>query len=73
MSKKGYFDHELPSLLNSLQDVDRERVELVRKVLERCVAGDKEMLAMVIKCGEEVKEAVCKISVERDQEIVVER
>ena len=73
IEQKGYFDHELPSLLNSLQDVDRERVELVRKVLERCVAGDKDMLAMVIKCGEEVKEAVGKISVETDQEIVVER
>ena len=73
VEQKEYFEHELPSLVNSLQDVDREKVELVRRVVKRCLAGEMEMLAMVIKCSKEVEKAVGIISVEIDQEIVVER
>ena len=60
-------------LMNSLQEVDRERVEFVRKVSEKCLAGEREIVNIVNKCGEDVEEALANISVEKDQDIVVQR
>ena len=71
--QREYFDSTLPEVMNSLQEVDRERVEFVRKVLDKCLAGEREMVNIVNKCREGVEEAIAKISVEKDQDIVVQR
>eukprot|EP00092_Neocalanus_flemingeri_P031176 GFUD01033867.1.p1 GENE.GFUD01033867.1~~GFUD01033867.1.p1 ORF type:complete len:570 (+),score=214.86 GFUD01033867.1:46-1755(+) len=73
VEQREYFDYRLPEMVNRLQDVDRERIEFVRRVLERSVAGEKEMATMVNKCREGVEEAVASISVEKDQQILKER
>ena len=59
--------------MNSLQEVDRERVEFVRKVLDKCLAREREMVNIVNKCREGEEEAIANISVEKDHEIVVQR
>ena len=71
--QREYFDVSLPGLLSSLQDVDCKRIELVRIVLESVVAAERKMVTIVDKCREGVEEAIGSISVERDQEVVVER
>ena len=48
--QREYFDSHLPEVMNSLQEVDRERVEFVRKVLEKCLAGEREIVNIVNKC-----------------------
>ena len=73
VEQREYFDCLLPGVLNSLQDLDKERVEFVRRVLERCLAGEREMVDMVNKCRDGVENAIASIDVERDQDIVVER
>ena len=71
--QREFFDYHLPEVMNSLQEVDRERVEFVRKVSEKCLAGEREIVNIVNKCGEDVEEALANISVEKDQDIVVQR
>jgi hypothetical protein len=71
--QREYFDCLLPGVLISLQEVDIERVEYVRRVLEICMTKEREMVEMVNKCREGIDEAIASIDVERDQDIVVER
>ena len=71
--QKEYFDTYLPEVMNRLQEVDRERVELVRKVLNKCLTGEREMVNIINKCREGVEEAIYNISVDKDQEMVMQR
>ena len=71
--QREYFDSHLPEVMNSLQEVDRERVEFVKGVLEKCMVGESEMVNIINKCREGVEEAIACISVEKDQEMVVQR
>ena len=71
--QREYFDCLLPGVLISLQEVDKERGEYVRRVLEMCMVREREMVEMVNKCREGMDEAIASIDVERDQVIVVER
>jgi light-regulated signal transduction histidine kinase (bacteriophytochrome) len=71
--QREYFDSTLPEVMNSLQEVDRERVDFVRKVLHKCLAGEREMVNIINKCREGIEEAIATISFEKDQEIVVQR
>ena len=73
VEQREYYDCHLPGVLSNLQEFDRERMEFVRRVLERCLAGEREMVNIVNKCKEGVEEAIANISVEKDQQIVVER
>ena len=71
--QRVYFDCLLPGVLISLQEVDKERVEYVRRMLEMCMVSEREMVEMVNKCREGMDEAIASIDVEKDQDIVVER
>ena len=71
--KLKYFDSTLPEVINRLQEVERERVEFVRKVLEKCLAGEREIVNIVNKCREDVEEARANLSVEKDHVTVVQR
>ena len=68
-----YFDCLRPGVLISLQEVDKDRVDYVRRMLEMCMVSEREMVEMVNKCREGMYEAIASIDVERDQDIVVER
>ena len=71
--QREYFDTYLPEVMNRLQEVDRERVEFVRKMLENCLVGEMEMVNIINKCREGVEQAIACISVEKDQEMLVQR
>ena len=71
--QREYFNCLLPGVLISLQKVDKESVEYVRRVLEMSMARERDMVEMVKKCREGMDEAIASIDVERDQDIVVER
>ena len=71
--QREHFDCLLPGVLISLQVVDKERVEYVRRMLEMCMVSEREMVEMVNKCREGMDEAIANIDVEKDQDIVVER
>jgi hypothetical protein len=73
LEQREYFDSHLPELMNSLQEVDRVRVEFVKGVLEKCMVGESEMVNIINKWREGVEEAIAGISVEKDQEMVVQR
>ena len=68
-----YFDSHLPGVMNTLQEVHRDRKEFVTKVFENLLSGEREMVKIENKCREVIEESIASISVERDQDVVVQR
>ena len=68
-----YFDSHLLELMNTLQEIDRARVESVIEIFKKLVKGEWEMVNIENKCRESIDESIAKISVEEDQNSVVER
>ena len=71
--QREYFDSHLPGVMNTLQEVDRDRKEFVTKVFENLLSGEREMVKIENKCREVIEESIASISVERDQDVVVQR
>ena len=71
--QREYFECILPRVVNRLQELDRERMEFSRRVLERQMKEEMDMVEMINKCREGVEEAIASIDVDRDQNTVVER
>ena len=71
--QREYSECILPRAVSRLQGLDRERMEFSRRVLERQMRGERDMVEMVNKCREGLDEAIASISVDRDQDTVVER
>ena len=72
ITQREYFKSNLPGLVNSLQDLDRERIQFVRRVMERGLAAEREAVTISNKCREGMEDAIKGISEEKDQEIVME-
>ena len=73
IDQREYFADNLPRVLNSLQDLDRERIQFVREVMERALHAEREAVKITNKCREGMEEAINSISEETDQEEVIER
>ena len=71
--QQKYFGDDLPKVLSSLQDMDRERIQFVREVMGRVLAAEREAVNISDKCREGMEEAIKSISEYTDQEEVIER
>ena len=71
--QREYFADNLPRVLTSLQDLDRERIQFVREVMERALHAEREAVKISNKCREGMEEAINSICEETDQEEVIER
>ena len=71
--QRNYFGTELVDILNSLQDIDKERIQFVRGVLEKALAVENDAVKISDKCRESMGEAIKNISDEKDQVETMER
>ena len=71
--QQRYFGDELPKVLCSLQDIDRERIQFVKEVMGRVLAAEREAVNISNKCRDSIEEAIYSISEDADQDEVIER
>ena len=67
--QREYFDSQLPGVINTLQEVDRNRKKFVIKALENLLSREREMVKIENKCREVIDESIASICVEKDQEV----
>ena len=71
--KTNFFYRVLvPDLLDTLEGVERARLELVRRVLGRCVETERDVTVIVTKCHADMGAAVASMDVESDINLIVD-
>ena len=71
--QKKYFGTNLVNILNSLQDIDKERIQFVKAAMKKALAAEKDAVNISNKCRESIDEAFDNICEEKDQDGVTEK
>ena len=67
------FGANLVNILNSLQDIDKERIQFVKAAMKKALAAEKDAVNISNKCRGSIDEAFDNICEEKDQDGVTER
>ena len=71
--QKKYFGTNLVNILNSLQEIDKERLQFVKAAMKKALVAEKDAVKISNKCRESIDEAFDNICEENDQNRVTER
>ena len=70
--QEKYFGTNLVNILNSLQDIDKERIQFVRAAMKKALDAEKDAVKISNKCRDSIEEAFDNICEEKDQDWVTE-
>ena len=68
-----YYYKELPAVLNSLQNIEIDRIDYFKYVMDQCVAAEKQVAPIIDKCREDMENAIQKIDPVADSDLLIDR
>ena len=66
-----YYNKELPSVLNSLQNIEIGRIDYFKHVMDQCVAAEAQVSPIVDKCREDTKNIIKTIEPVADSHLLI--
>jgi len=71
-SQTHYYHENLPSVINSLESDEKNRIKYLKDMFGRCLAAEVDAAHIMDKCRETIKAAVDNIHANEDCKIVIE-
>lgn len=68
-----YYSRQLPGVLDSLQQIEIERGNYLKQVLDQCVSAEQAVSPILSRCHQEIKDIISRISPETDSELLTDR
>ena len=68
-----YYYKDLPGVLNSLQNIEIDRIDYFKYVMDQSVAAEKQVAPIIAKCNDDKKCIIQSINPEADSYILIER
>lgn len=71
--RTSYYYEKLPTVINKLQDLEKNRIELIRTGILDCISKEREVMPIVNKCQGSIQSAMEEINPDKDTDIVIEK
>jgi hypothetical protein len=56
--QEKYYYKDLPGVINSLQNIEIDRIEYVKHVMKKCVTAEKQIAPTIDKCREDMENLI---------------
>jgi len=71
--RQRYYYELLPGVLDELQALEQRRIELIRHGILSCIAKEREVMPIIVKCHDSINAAMDAIVPGKDTSIVIEK
>jgi len=71
--RTSYYYEKLPTVINKLQDLEKNRIELIRTGILDCISKEREVMPIVNKCQGSIQSAMEEINPDKDTDFVIEK
>ena len=68
-----YYYKDLPGVINSLQNIEIDRIEYFKYAMDQCVAAEKQVAPIIDKCREDMENAIQMIDPVADSDLLIDR
>ena len=68
-----YYHEDLPAVINTLQNIEIDRIDFVKYAMDQCVAAEKQVAHIIEKCREDMEHAIHMIDPVADSELLIDR
>ena len=68
-----YYYKDLPGVINSLQNIEIDRIEYFKHAMDQCVAAEKQVAPIIDKCREDMENLILTIDPVADSCIIITR
>ena len=68
-----YYYKDLPGVINSLQNIEIDRIEYFKHAMDQCVAAEKQVAPIIDKCREDMENAIQMIDPVADSDLLIHR
>ena len=68
-----YYYKDLPGVINSLQNIEINRIDFVKNALDQCVTAEKQVAYIIDKCMEDMENAIQMIDPVADSDLLIDR
>ena len=68
-----YYYKDLPGVINSLQNIEIDRIEYFKYAMDQCVAAEKQVAPIIDKCREDMENAIQMIDPVADSNLLIDR
>ena len=68
-----YYYEDLPAVINTLQNIEIDRIDFVKYAMDQCVAAEKQVAHIIEKCREDMEHAIHMIDPVADSELLIDR
>ena len=72
-AQQDYYDNQLPSVLNNLQDVFVDNMNVFKSVVGKCVMQEQSVIPIISTCHSEMMKIVTSVDADTDTNIVINR
>lgn len=71
--RTSYYYDKLPSVINKLQEMEKNRIELIKTGILGCITKEREVSPIIQKCQGSIQSAMEEINPNKDTDIVIEK
>ena len=68
-----YYYKKLPGVIDSLQNIEIDRIDYFKYVMDQCVAAEKQVAPIIDKCRQDMENAIKEIDSVADSDLLIDR